>query len=470
MRGDELLDILEHIDPDLIEAAHRKPKNHWLRWTAVAACFALLITLAALPRRPANSPGPTVVTTTPTGEPTVPTTPDSPTDRVPLANYANEPEKLTGLQIIGNPSNNVSNPGSGIRDEFSPYLVVEARVTQVLPDLYCHPIYGTKYRILKLEILDVINGQFMPDSIYLRLNPSFSTDLGRFDSLIITMEQVGINNIILKNADQNTMESFLTLFEPYYKSSTRLAVVAFTNGVMDASLWNLDGWELPSYRKDDILSSEGYAKYPAKIGSTVEETKDAIGALISQKQGLSSLKVRTQDILPEDPVFDYVAPFQNGVFTYTYYSRTSIRYTRLINGFESSECICVTDNGVTYEGEAFTEEDLSKMPDLSFLLERLDLETLTPPHMESIQGLTRSHLGAKGQYVKMNGQIYGIVKVNWEFNNWEDRIAYYDALFYLVHTDGSYHQATRSEMESIIGVDLFESDVPYAKGILIPQI
>ena len=36
MRGDELLDVLEYIDPVLIEEADRKPRAPWLRWTAAA--------------------------------------------------------------------------------------------------------------------------------------------------------------------------------------------------------------------------------------------------------------------------------------------------------------------------------------------------------------------------------------------------------------------------------------------------
>ena len=43
MRGDELLDILEYVDPSLIEEADQKPKANWLRWTAVAACVALVM-------------------------------------------------------------------------------------------------------------------------------------------------------------------------------------------------------------------------------------------------------------------------------------------------------------------------------------------------------------------------------------------------------------------------------------------
>lgn len=55
MRGEELLDVLEHIDPVLIEEADRKPKFPWLRWTAVAACLALVIGICALWRN--TNPG-----------------------------------------------------------------------------------------------------------------------------------------------------------------------------------------------------------------------------------------------------------------------------------------------------------------------------------------------------------------------------------------------------------------------------
>ena len=57
MSGDELLAVLENINPTLIERASRKPKRPWLRWTAVAACLALVVGLCTLflPER-ADSP------------------------------------------------------------------------------------------------------------------------------------------------------------------------------------------------------------------------------------------------------------------------------------------------------------------------------------------------------------------------------------------------------------------------------
>lgn len=48
MRGNELLDTLENINPALIERAGSKPRRPWLRWTAAAACLALVVGLCAL--------------------------------------------------------------------------------------------------------------------------------------------------------------------------------------------------------------------------------------------------------------------------------------------------------------------------------------------------------------------------------------------------------------------------------------
>ena len=61
MRGNELLDTLENIHPSLIERASRRPKRPWLRWTAAAACLALVIGLCTLflpGKSPAIGPSP----------------------------------------------------------------------------------------------------------------------------------------------------------------------------------------------------------------------------------------------------------------------------------------------------------------------------------------------------------------------------------------------------------------------------
>jgi len=51
MRGRELLDTIENLNPAYIEAAAEKPKTQktgWLKWGAMAACFCLVIAGAAM--------------------------------------------------------------------------------------------------------------------------------------------------------------------------------------------------------------------------------------------------------------------------------------------------------------------------------------------------------------------------------------------------------------------------------------
>lgn len=58
MRGNELLDKMELIDPAYIEAAGTMPKkrkNSWVKWGAMAACFCLVVSLA-VPAMAASSP------------------------------------------------------------------------------------------------------------------------------------------------------------------------------------------------------------------------------------------------------------------------------------------------------------------------------------------------------------------------------------------------------------------------------
>lgn len=61
MRGNELLDKMELIDPEFIEAAdrmHVKRKVLWIRWVAMAACFCLIVSMIHLLPGLRNAPGP----------------------------------------------------------------------------------------------------------------------------------------------------------------------------------------------------------------------------------------------------------------------------------------------------------------------------------------------------------------------------------------------------------------------------
>lgn len=445
MRGNELLDILEHIDPALIEQADQKPKAAWLRWTALAAGLALIIGLGAYIWRgqlPVRTQLPTIS----------------------LIDHAVAPQRLTGVQILGNPVSGTSQSGTqGCPPvfQFCTNLVVEARAVEILPDVYTDALTNYKYHILKLQTLDVINGRNIPEEFYLRLPAHMSTELDRFDSLILSLGQVGIENYMLVNQTTRTMEAFSLVFEVYnYYSPHYGSVAAFTNGVLDISLWNLEGWGIAEDYTQMILEGNSFIDYPAQKNSTPADTKATILNWVGDSEHVKNLSVETQSDLPRHTVFDYVKPFKNGVFAHRYYGGASVRYTRLINGFHTTESILVANGVVTYEGEAFTQADLSALPNLGAMIENLDLDTLEQPHAAYYEGkdIRLWQHGATGKYAKLDGQVYGIVKVTWRYLQngiYDGSVSYYDTLYYLVSGDGTYRIASWEELQALIGDDEF---------------
>jgi hypothetical protein len=457
MRGDELLDALEHIEPELIEQAGRMPKRPWLRWTALAACLGLLIGLGAL-FLPGKGPDATV--------PTVPTEPVLPpfrTELVDLMDHTVNPEKLTGVQVLGSLD---SGSGDGTQNApprfgFQVHLVVEARVVEILPDVYDDALTGYPYRILRLETLDPIVGQKFPKEFYLRLSSWMSSELDRFDSLILSLEQVGIENYMLVNQTTRTVEAFSMLFEVYNLYSPHYgSVVAFTDGVMDMSLWDLHRWGIGDYYREKILKGDPYMDFPAKEGSTPADTKETILQWVAESQHERTLTVDTQADFGATGVFDYVKPFENGVFAHDYYRNTRVRYFRQINGLHTTERILLEGSKVTYEGEAFTQEDLSALPDLCGFLEKLELEKLEQPHKEYYEGrdVWLHGIGATGMYAKVDGQLYGVIKVTWRYilnGVYDVVIDFHDALYYLVDAEGHCREAGWEELSALIGENEF---------------
>lgn len=461
MRGEELLDVLEHIDPVLIEQADRKPKGAWLRWTALAACLALVIGICALflPGE-APSPDPTLSSTL------IPAPTPTQQNLLDLIDHTVSSEKLTGVQVLGDPSS--GNSGTSIGPQGCPpafsfryNLMVEARMVELLPDIYTDALTKGKYYILRMKTLDAIVGQNFPQEFYLRLPTWFSTELDRFDSLIFSLSQTGIDHYLMINQTTQTMETFTLLFDvdscPYSSYDT---AIAFWDGALDPSLWDMAGWSFGSYDKNRILEGDRYLDFPAKAGSSPEEVKANILDDIKNNERLQNLKVETQADFPENQVFDYVEPFENGVFAHTYDSARRVVYTRLINGFRTNEEIVVQGKTVIRSGETFTTEDLSALPDIGGLIEGLDLEHMQNPHAQYYEGkdVRLWRKGATGMYAKVDGQVYGIVKVTWCFLQngvYDVAVDYFDALYYLVDADGSYRTATYEEVYKLLDGDDF---------------
>lgn len=449
MRGDELLDILEHIDPALIEQADRKPKATWLRWTAAAACLAVVIGLCAL-FLPGEEPEP--------GRTALPL--------MDLLNHRVYSQPLTGVQVKGSPTSGNAGTHSGTQGvrptfEFRCHLMAEGRVAEVLPDVYTEALSQREYRILRVRTMDDILGQNFPREFYLRIDAGMSTELGQYDSLIFSLKQVGIDDFLMCNQTTNTLEAFTLLFELnsswYSPDNTALA---YTDGELDASLWELPGWSLGSYAEKKILEDGYNGRAPAKAGSSPADTKAEIRRRAAKNQKLQTLRVESQADFPENSVFEYVKPFVNGVFDQEYDSTNRVTYTRLINGLRTNEQILVQGKTVIRSGEVFTQEDMATLPDVAALVSAVDLEHMQNPHAQYYEGkdVRLWRKGATGMYAKVDGQVYGIVKVTWVFLQngvYGTTVDYYDAIYYLMEPEGNIRTAAYEELYKLLRGDDF---------------
>jgi hypothetical protein len=364
--------------------------------------------------------------------------------------------------------------------QFAWAISVEARVLEVLPDTYSMPGVSTglpKYHILRLKVLDEIIGTDLPKEIYYLLPETLDPDLTRFDSLIINMEQKGIEYYQMVNETTRQVEAFSFMFGEAAYAPDNGAVMAFTGGEMDMSLWDMEGWEQPTwYRGLPSTSTNGY---PGGVGRSIKDTKQAIiqQAELFKKDGQYTFytKLVTTDYFDwadAQEFLEYVKPFENGTFRqifrvdplryYHEYSCASVEYERIINGFGTNERVCIARS---FNGEhttasrmdaQFTVEDMPNLPDMVSVINQI--EQYVP---EQYQGdaFEKRFCGVSGKYYKTDEQIYGVVTIEWGNGDYtppkgpscilELRVC--DWTYILVLQDGTSRVVKEDELKSFIG-------------------
>lgn len=301
--------------------------------------------------------------------------------------------------------------------QFSNNLSVEARVLDVLPDLYQFPSGyrdSQKYHVLRMELLDAIYAEHMPSEFYYLLPAELSTDLKQFDSLIMVVGQAGTEYGLLQNVDSSRLEAFSFLFFSGVFLPHEGAVIACTDGKMDMSLWLLEGWNEISYWPEALSDPEKFPQYPGKRNRTVEEIKEAIRRDIGKydswyarpKYVLSNADLDWEEA---QAVVEYTKPFENGFFK-SFISNGGFAYQRIINGFPTNEYIYVNAENKTISHDVrFTQEDIENAPDLTFHF--LFASLRTPPRQKSGKPLV--FCTAKGSYEKHGDHVFGIIKIYW---------------------------------------------------------
>lgn len=376
-----------------------------------------------------------------------------------------------------------SNAGASTSWDWAKYqylenLSIEAKVVEVLPDTYdcLGDSRNGNYHVLRLKVLDEIVGDHFPKEIYYLLPVTYDADLTEYDSLILNVAQLGVENYWMYNADQNRLEvfDFVFRYHPWYPLEYG-SVIAYKDGKMDVGLWDKEGW---SKRKQKVLyyvESEEYP-FPVKRNLSISEAKEQI-RLQSEQYFEDNPEKREHFIAEVKTVDSYrsylgagwfsmvVKPIFGGV--YAQYLQTNgvgngeLVYRRMINGFFTNEYIYFTKHmeyGIEiatrpfYNWVRFTHKDLKKLPDMEYVIE--NLETILP-EMYLTEEYKERFLGVTGTYYKVGDVVYGVVEARWK-KGWNDLICYI-----LVLQDGSHRIVTSEELNDIIPAYGHSGMVPY---------
>lgn len=352
-------------------------------------------------------------------------------------------------------------------------FVVKAKVVENYPDLYYKLDVNSEYkprayRLIKMEAVEVINGENVPQ-YFLYLIPDLQfVDMSVYDSLLISMSQIGAENYVLKNDTKKQMEAFeLPVFSDDQGLPELGNIIAFSDGVFDESLWQNSSWiygyQFARYYLDEPQNSDLVVQRGDSVNDVIAEINDRIAAdkqWWGDNYRVPTLLTLSFSTKAAKDAVEYVKPFENGVFSqqcHNGYNNLFI-FTRFINGCQTEETIIIDPltEEVTYSEVRYTNEDMSKMENISAHLSEKAKEYAeqmpTPPHTDP-EGKNLLCLNLYAWYAKVDGKLYGVVKTVWrhmEEDNWY--LQYHDEDYILYDMSASTAiNISREDLVSILG-------------------
>ena len=359
---------------------------------------------------------------------------------VPLADYTKHPENVSLIHsFVDNTGSSSGEPTPGLY--FRTYgLVVQARVKQILPDLYMRFGMKTPCYVLVMETLDAMNVDQMPEEFYYLLPSTMGEDLDRFDCLILSMQQEGIENYLLINQTTAKYEIFDKMFESFFAPDDG-SVIAFTDGKIDMTLWDLHNW-CPWYnnweQEFDRIEQGTYSFFfPGGRNASLDECKEAIRQEIAKEEASQHKKVYCQADFDMEELFARIAPFENGVFEH-YLLGENLYFCQTVNGIR-------TNFGL----KIMSKEILSSLPDLEIAIDILTANLYEVAPSDPGYSVVSAWAEAAYNMQKDSNEIYGIIKLSWKFRKdggCDERIV---VRYYLVTSDGTCRAATYEEIDRI---------------------
>lgn len=362
--------------------------------------------------------------------------------------------------------------------------IIEAAVEEVLPDSYYMPGDGDVYHVVKLRVLDQIRAENMPEEIYFRY-AYYGTDIfDGYDSLILSLKQIGVENYMMINTAKGRADYFSDMFETYIDVGYG-SVIAFRDGTVDPGLWDRAN-RFETYMEYQLSERdyEGYVypsspyDYPAKYGCSVEKVKENIRLVteltkeeyeqdtefhVGQKYDTEYpfRYVTADDVFTSEDarrVREYMTPAENNVFMHKIWpggGRVIGDFTRVVNGFATDERFVINgfneEDGVVQTNDVYySSKDFARMPDIGKAIARLDPSKLKPRSLR-VNGMDLIYCRVKGFYRKVDGKVYGIVVIVWHYS--EGCSVYEDYRYELYGSSGIGRIVSRSTLHRLIGDD-----------------
>ncbi len=469
MKRERFLELMSMLPEDLLVQADKPPKGRRMRWPAVAACVAVLLSAVLIPLFVSEPPGKPDASQ---GESASSRTEDESLPAFPaLPPTVTVSDSLSGnsLLFVEGSSADVSGGASAppsFEFPISGQCVVKAVLKEVLPDLYrplnvYHGYRPTTYRLLKFETVEVLRGENVPDAFLYRLPSYLTGEFERYDCFFLSMRQIGLPGYTTVNTADLTVEKLpLPLFGATSGEPELGDVIPFTDGVFDESLWQEKSW-LYGYQFGRHLLDEQDPYLVVQRGYTEEDTEAAIRARMAEWSPPVERVIELSDL--EGDAYAAVEELlsgEKGVFSHGI-SEPTVVFTRFIDGCQTEERVRVNfDTGeITYSEVCYTASDLQTMPAISQYVDALAAayteQRPTPPRVDPA-GKYLCSLSVYAWYVKAGDTAYGICKTTWvyyeqgDFDAGESSYYYFDEVYLLCTAEG-YRTVTQEELIELFG-------------------